>query len=331
MNQDAPYEGILRRLRIMALLAFGVVLYGTVGYVVVEGWGVIDGLYMTVITLTTVGFTEVHPLDDAGRIFTLSVLVMGVSLIAVTFSLSAQLIQEGALGDRGRRRRMSKRIEELQSHYIVCAYGRVGTTVARQLESEGVPFVVIDRLEDLEERMARDGVTYMIGNPSDESVLQAAGVARARGLVSAVDDDADSVFVTLAARALNPSIYIVARASTESAARALYNAGANRVISPYVNSGRDMAHQVLHRRVIDAIDVTIEGSDPLVIEELQVEEGSSLIDVALGEAIGEVKALAVRRNDGEVITNPNDDLILQNGDLLVLLGTREALRPLEGD
>jgi voltage-gated potassium channel len=315
----------------MALLALLVVIYGTAGYMIVEGWSFLDGLYMTLITLTTVGFTEVHPMDDAGRIFTMSLLVMGVGLIAVTLSLAAQLIQEGALGDRGRRRRMGKRIEDLRSHYIVCAYGRVGTTVARQLESEGVPFVVIDRLESIEEQMAQDGVTYLIGNPSDESVLLAAGVVRARGLVCAVDDDADSVFVTLAARAINPDIYIVARASTENAARALYNAGANRVISPYVNSGRDMAHQVLHRRVVDAIDITIEGAAPMLIEELQVEPGSSLIDAELGPAIGRATALAVRRTDGEVITNPQADLVLHQGDLLVLLGDRESLRPLEGD
>lgn len=331
MKPDAPYEGILRRLRIMGVLALFVVVYGTGGYMFVADWSVIDAVYMTLITLTTVGFTEVHPMNDSERIFTMSLLVMGVGLIAVTLGLAGQLIQEGALGDRGRRRRMSKRIEELSSHYIVCAYGRVGRTVARQLQAEGVPFVVIDRLEELEDRMAQDGVVYMIGDPSDEGVLRAAGVQRARGLVCAVDEDADSVFVTLAARALNPDIYIVARASTEHAGRALANAGANRVISPYVNSGRDMAHQVLHRRVIDAIDITIEGMEPLVIEELQVEEGSALVDATLGEAVGRATPLAVRRTDGEVITSPQPDLVLRQGDLLVLLGDREALRPLEGD
>ena len=331
MKRDAPYEGILRRLRVMGLLAFAVIAYGTLGYMLVAGWSFIDGLYMTLITLTTVGFLEVHPMGAPGRIFTMSLLVMGVSLIAVTLSLAGQLIQEGALGDRGRRRRMSKRIEDLSSHYIVCAYGRVGRTVARQLQVEKVPFVVVDRLDDLEEVMAQDGVIYLIGDPSDESVLRAAGVHRARGLVAAVDDDADSVYITLAARALNPDIYIVARASTEHAGRALSNAGANRVISPYVNSGRDMAHQVLHRRVIDAIDVTIEGAEPLVIEELQVEKDSPLIDSKLGEAVGRATPLAVRRTDGEVITSPQADLVLRQGDLLVLLGDREALRPLEGD
>ncbi len=206
----------------------------------------------------------------------------------------------------------------------------MGRTVARQLEGEGVAFVVVDRLEELEDQMAQDGVTYMVGDPSDETVLRAAGILRARGLVSAIDNDADSVFVTLAAKALNPDIYIVARASTENAAQALYNAGANRVISPYVNSGRDMAHQVLHRRVVDAIDVTVPGMQPMVVEELQVEEGSNLIDSALGAAIGKAIALAVRRTDGEVITSPQEDLVLRQGDLLVLLGDREALRPLEG-
>lgn len=331
MSSDSPYEHILRRLRATGLLGVAVVLYGTVGYVLVEGWSFLDGLYMTLTILTTVGFGEVHPLDASGRIFTLTVLVLGVGLVAVAFSLAAQLVQEGALGERGRRRRMAKRIEDLHNHYIVCAYGRVGRTVCRELEAEDVHFVVVDQKESLEDEMSRDGLLYMIGNPSDEWMLRAVGVMRARGLVCAVDDDASSVFITLAAKALNPDLYIVARASTENAARALYNAGADRVISPYVNSGRDMAHQVLHRRVIDAIDVTREGMEPLLVEELEVEEGSQLIDAELGAAIGAAKALAVRRTDGEVIASPQDDLRLRQGDLLILMGNREALRPLEGD
>lgn len=331
MNPDSPYEGIVRRLRVMGLFGIAVILYGTFGYMAVEGWNVLDSLYMTLITLTTVGFTEVHPMDEAGRIFTITVLVLGVGLVAVTLSLAAQLIQEGALGDRGRRRRMARRIEDLQDHFIVCAYGRVGRTVCRELEAERASFVVIDQKESLEDEMSRDGLLYMIGNPSDEWMLRAVGVLRARGLVCAVDDDASSVFITLAAKALNPGLYVVARASTENAARALFNAGADRVISPYVNSGRDMAHQVLHRRVVDAIDVTREGMAPLLVEELEVEEGSRLIDSELGKAIGRAKALAVRRVDGEVITNPQADLRLRQGDLLVLMGDRDALRPLESD
>ena len=331
MTADSPYEHILGRLRVTGLLGVAVVLYGTFGYMVVEGWSFLDGLYMTLTILTTVGFGEVHPLDASGRIFTLTVLVLGVGLVAVALSLAAQLVQEGALGERGRRRRMAKRIEDLQDHYIVCAYGRVGRTVCRELETEDVHFVVVDQKESLEDEMSRDGLLYVIGNPSDEWMLRAVGVMRARGLVCAVDDDASSVFITLAAKALNPDLYIVARASTENAARALYNAGADRVISPYVNSGRDMAHQVLHRRVIDAIDVTREGMEPLLVEELEVEAGSQLIDAELGSAIGAAKALAVRRVDGEVIASPTDDLRLRQGDLLILMGNREALRPLEGD
>ncbi|MFN2526827.1 MAG: TrkA family potassium uptake protein [Actinomycetota bacterium] len=318
-----------RPLRWPLLLLAVVVVYGTVGYILLEGWSFVDSLYMTLLTLTTVGFREVHPLDTTGRIFTISLLVLGVTLVVVTLSLAAGSIAEGGLGERTRRRRMQRRIDALKQHFIICAYGRVGRTVARELEAEGLPFVVIDRDDEVEDDLLQDGVVYVIGDPTSESVLRGAGILKARGLVCAVDDDADNVFITLAARSLNPELFIVARASETTSADRLYRAGADRVVSPYATSGRQMALLVTKPRVVDYIDLVAREMTPLRIEEILVEAGSELEGRRLSEAAAVNVVVAVRREDGELVRNPDPDLILQNGDLLILLGEREALRPME--
>jgi voltage-gated potassium channel len=192
-----------------------------------------------------------------------------------------------------------------------------------------VPFVVLDALEEMEDQMISDGVLHLIGDPTSEPVLRAAGVERARALICAVDDDADNVFITLAARNLNPSIAIVARASAESAAQHLYKAGADRVVSPYVTSGRHMALAALRPRVVDYFDIGERQEGALRVDELKVEPGSGLAGRRLGDIAGKTLPLAVRRSDGELVANPPSDLKLQDGDLLLLLGERDALRSLE--
>ncbi|HEX2240417.1 MAG TPA: NAD-binding protein [Actinomycetota bacterium] len=306
-----------------------VLVYGTVGYMVLEDWNFVDSLYMTVITLTTVGFLEVQPLDTGGRLFTISLLILGVTLVIVTLTLAAGSIAEGGLGERTRRRRMERRIAALKQHFVICAYGRVGRTVARELEAEGQPFVVIDRDDELEDDLLQDGVVYVIGDPTSETVLRNAGIYKAKGLVCAVDDDADNVFITLAARSLNPDLFIVARASETTSADRLYRAGADRVVSPYATSGRQMALLVTKPRVVDYIDLVAREMTPLRIEEILVEAQSDLEGRRLGDAAAANVVVAVRRDDGELIRNPEPDLILQAGDLLVLLGEKEALRAME--
>lgn len=318
-----------RPLRWPVLLLAIVLVYGTAGFMIIEGWGFVDAVYMTLLTLTTVGFREVHPLGIPGRLFTISLLVLGVTLVVVTLSLAAGSIAEGGLGERTRRRRMQRRVDALKQHFIICAYGRVGRTVAREMEAEGLPFVVIDRDDELEDDLLRDGVVYVIGDPTSETVLRGAGILKAKGLVCAVDDDADNVFITLAARSLNPDIFIVARASETTSADRLYRAGADRVVSPYATSGRQMALLVTKPRVVDYIDLMAREMTPLRIEEIEVEPESELEGRRLGDAAAANVVVAVRREDGELIRGPDSDLLLQAGDLLVLLGEREALRPME--
>ena len=298
-------------------LALGlIVTYGVAGYMLLERWSFVDALYMTTTALTTVGFTEARPLDQGGRIFTMTLVVLGVGLALLTISLIAALVAEGELGAGRRRRRMDRNIEQLRDHFIVCAYGRVGRAVARELRAMGVPFIVIDPLEDLRTRLEADGILFLIEDPSLEPVLRRAGVDRARGLVCAVDSDATNVYITLTARSLNADLFIVARASEPGSPERLERAGADRVVSPFVTSGRHMARMASDPGLVDVLELE---SRPRVIdvEERAIEAGSDLDGRTVADAPGPV--LAIRRAGGAVMTAPEASAPLSNGDVILLL------------
>lgn len=321
-NVATSSEGF-RRIR-WAMLALVVALaYGVSGYMLLQGWPFLDALYMTVTTFTTVGFREVRPLDDTGRVFTLSVIAIGVALVLITIALAAQWVIEGQWGERARRRRMQRRIDGLSDHYLICAYGRVGRAIAREFEAEGVSFVVIDPKEDLQERMDQDAVPYLIEDPSEEEVLLSAGVRRARGLVCAVDSDATNVYITLMARSLNPDLFIVARASERGSDARLLKAGADRVVSPFVSSGRHMALVALHPRAADVLEVESGGATSLRLEELRIEAGSQTAGRSIAEAIGSTPVLAIRHPGGQITANPPQDHVLQQGDLVLMIGEED--------
>lgn len=312
-----------RRVRWPALGLGLAIVYGVAGYVILEGWGFLDALYMTVITLSTVGFREVLPLDDSGRVFTLTLIAIGVGLVLVTVTVVAQWILEGRWGERTRRKRMQRRIDAMSNHFIVCAYGRVGRAVARELESEGASFVVIDPDESLIERMTGDGVAFLVADPSNESVLREAHVERARGLVCAVDSDATNVYIALIARALNQDLFIVARASEPGSDQRLLHAGADRVISLFVSSGRHMAQVAMRPRVDDVVELETPGMASMTLEEVRVAHGSPLVGRTVGEALGSTAVLAIRHTNGEITANPSGSLELRQGDLVLMLGESE--------
>lgn len=235
------------RLRILGGVALVVVGLGTIGYIVIEEAKVLDAFYMTLITLTTVGFGEIIELDDAGRMWTAGLIVAGVTLVGTMVAFLAQLIQEGGLGQRGRQRRMQKAIDDLKDHYIVCGYGRVGQAVCYTLVEERADFVVVDRGEWGDDEVLLEGFIFEFGDATQESVLRAAGLERARGLVCALPDDPDNVFIALAARSINPDITIVSRLADPSAADRLHQAGVDHIISPYETSGRQMARAALEK------------------------------------------------------------------------------------
>lgn len=320
---ETPTGDLWRRIRWPALGLVLALIYGVAGYMLLEGWRFLDALYMTVTTLTTVGFREVQPLDDGGRVFTLSVITIGVGLVLVTVTVVAQWVLEGQFGERTRRRRMQHRIDDLSEHFIVCAYGRVGRAVAREFESEGAPFVVVDPDERLVERMREDGVAYLIEDPTHESVLRDAGVERARGIICAVDSDATNVYIALVARAMNAHLFIVARAAEPGSEQRLLHAGANRVVSPFVSSGRHMALVALRPRADDVLEIESGGSASIELEEVHVDPGSRLDGATIGEALGPTPALAIRHRGGAITPNPPPSLRLRQGDLVLVLGESE--------
>lgn len=313
-----PSSGALpRRLLWVGVALLVVLTYGVAGYMLLEGWGFFDALYMTVTTMTTVGFREVQELDTGGRIFTLTVVVLGVGVALVGISLASALIAEAELAGVGRRRRMDRRIEMLQDHFIVCAYGRVGRAAVRELDAAGMPYVVLDTKEELRERMEADGVPFLVEDPSLEPTLRKAGVDRARALICAVDSDATNVYITLTARALNPSLFIVARASEPGSAERLERAGADRIVSPFVSSGRHMVRMARDPGIVDLFDEGSGGQRSIEVEERLVEPGSHLVGRTVAEVPGAV--LAVRRAGGLVQPSPPADLALDHGDVVLLL------------
>jgi len=321
--------GLIRRLRLPILGVILVFAYGTAGYMFL-GFRFIDALYMTALALTTAGFNPVGNLDPTEKAFTITIAIFGVSLFLVLLAVMTSAITEGRIGVVARRRRMERRIEALNDHHIVCAYGRVGRAAAGELASESMPFVVIDSKGELEDDMQRDGVLYIIGNPASEQILRKAGVERARGLICAVDDDSANVFITVISRSLNPGIFIVARASAPDTPDVLYKAGADRVVSPYVSSGGHMGRLALRPRVLDYMEVRGPDQERLRLVEILVDEGSPLVGQSVEKACDSAIPLLLRRASGEVIATPDPETTVANGDLLLVLGEPTELRAVEG-
>lgn len=308
------------------LLATGIIFllgYGVLGYLLC-GFDLVDAVYLTVSTLTTEGFATPVALSDAAKIFTVTLSLFGVSVFVAVLGVLAAGLVDGQLVARSRRRSMQRRIAGLRGHHIVCSYGRVGRAVAREFEADGVPFVVIEAKPELEPELRRDGVLYLLGNSSSEDLLRAAGIEHAKGLVCAVDSDAENVYITLVARSLNPAISIVARASEDAAADRLYRAGVERVVSPYATTGRRMALIALRPEVVDFFDLARSGAAALRMEELLVPANSELAGQTVQSLSGSATALLIRRVGGELLPNPGGGTILEPGDVVVMFGESDT-------
>ncbi len=323
------------RIRRWGLIWLGIVALvttvGTLGYVVFFGWSLGDGLYMTAITLTTVGYKEVRELDALGRAWTILVALAGVGIIFGTVGIVAETFVAEAISGRREQRRMSEAVARLRNHIILCGYGRVGATVARELEHAGVPVVVIDAVAGSVEVAAREGHLVVEGDATHDDVLIAAGVSQARALITAVDTDATNVYVTLSARSLNPKLFIVARANDEGSDSKLRQAGADRVVSPYTRAGRQIAELATRPRVADFIDFALShGQLSFSIEELEVVAGGPLAGQTIGALTARgIHAMAVvTHGPRQFETNPPMDRVLEPGDQLIVSGTAEVLRAL---
>ncbi len=326
----SPRRASSLRPALISLVAAGALtLVGAWGYNRLEGWSWSDSFYMVFITLSTVGFSEVHPLGPAGRAWTIFLVVSGVTLVGYTATRAIEFFTDVDLIENRRRKRMNKRIEQLHDHYVVCGFGRVGQQVVEHFLAAGQQVVVIDR-EDREGRLEAGDVPYVLGDAENESSLEQAGIERAAGLVAAVDSDTENVFITLTARQLNPRLRVIGRASNTETARKLQLVGAERVVSPYVASGRRMAHLALRPHAVDFFDVL---SDPLQGLNVEVHEmeigtdsplaGRSMKDSDLRRSTG-VIVVALRRA-GEIELNPDPDRVLEPGSHLIALGTADQI------
>ena len=309
-----------------------IIAAGVIGYVVIEDWSFVDALYMTIITVTTVGYDEVHPLTTTGRIFSIFLIVGGVSGALYALSGIAGYIIEGHLGTTLGRRRMERTIAKLKEHFILCGYGRVGQEIARIFTEEGVPFVIIDKDQESIATAEKDGYLYVLGDATSDEVLKEAGIERARGLVIAVGNDADSVYITLSARGLRPDLFIEARSSSSMAGAKLKKAGADRIISPYSLGARRMAQLALRPIVVDFIDtvISLRGRE-LQMENIVVGSDSALAGLTIEEIHRRTKAaiLAIGKKGGKLLANPQGEETIESGDRLITLGTKKQLAALE--
>ncbi len=315
-------------------IIFGLItIIGGVGYWIIEGWSWLDAFYMAIITVTTVGFGEIHPLSPVGRVFTTMLIVLGVASITYAFSALTNYVIAGELGGILERRRMARRVNSLRNHYIVCGFGRVGHQVCIELRREGQPLAVVDADPPSVEQASSQGYPVVIGDAGDDQVLQEAGIERARGLVAAVDSDAANLLVVLSARALNPDLYIVARANLEDTEAKLLRAGADRVISPYSLGGRRIALMLIRPDVVDFLDVVMhDESLELLLEDLTVGYGCPLDQCTIGEArirkATGANILGLKREEGKIVISPEASTVLYPGDVLIALGTRQQLEAL---
>jgi len=313
--------------RVPVLLLTLALTYGTIGFRVIEDYSWLDALYMTVTTLTTVGFGEIHPLSPAGRAFAISLIAFGVLAVFDLIAVFTSLLASGRLSRSIERRAMQRRIGDLRDHYVVCAYGRVGRAATRELLRRGADVVVIDNQEALEPLLTEAGVPYLIADPTEESVLEEAGAGRARALLCAVDSDVVNVYITLSARALYPDLFIIARAAAPESVDKLRRAGADRVISPYAVSGVRMAAMALQPAVLEFVDMVSVDPD-LRIEEVAVGPSSPLSERSVRDVCAPydgVMVLAVRHASGDLLIPPRADTVLKEGDLIIVVGPSEAL------
>lgn len=308
-----------------ATVLFCVLSFGVSGLMIIEGWSFLDSLYMSVITLSTIGYREVNPLSTAGMVFIMVFIIFGVGSFFYVLMGAAEFVVEGHLRGVLGRNKMKKRIHGLKDHYIICGFGRVGQMVARELKKDGVEFVVIEIDEKGINKCKEVGYLHLEGSASDDEVLKEAGIMHAKGLVSAIDSDAENVYVTLSAKNLRAEIYIVARASCEEAEIKLLKAHADRVLSPYSLGGKRLASLLLRPNVVDFLDVVMHNDVKLVIEEIEIVENSPLAGLAIGHARearnGGHNILALKkRSSKEIIASPGNELVLEHGDLLITFG-----------
>jgi len=315
-------------------MALFIVIFGTVGYIVIEGWGFLDALYMTIITISTVGYSEVHHVSKAGRLFTILLVFFGVGFTLYIAAAVVQFMVEGRIRIILGRRRLEKKISRMKNHYIVCGYGRIGRVLCRNLKRKPLDLVVVEKNPELISVMDADGVLYISGDASNEENLLKAGIKRAKGLIAALASDADNVFLVLTARQLDPDLIIIARASQEESKSKLRAAGANTVESPYDTGAASMAHRIIRPTVTSFLDLAFAYKrKDIQMEEIPVSASSDLVNVMLKDTGIRQKynliIIAIKKPDKSMLFNPSFEAIIEVGDTVIAVGEEINLQKLE--
>jgi len=324
----------IRRLAVGAVLFFGLYAFGVLGYMAIEGWSFIDSLFMTAITVTTVGFEEVHPLDTGGKIFTIFVAFFGIGWAFYILLGLVDMILGGQLGLTLGVRRMKGKIEAQRDHYVLCGFGRVGKEIARDLTARGTPFVIVDSNPEAIERARKQDYLLVEGDATSDAALTEAGIQRARCLLAASDSDSGNTYIVLTAKALNPRLFVVARVGQPASTTPMLRAGADRVISPYSIGGRRMALSALQPLVVDFIDTLVKGRHgEQILAELEASEESGLAGMTIEgcfQACPTATTLALQKANGAIHVGPRGTTVVELGDRLIVLGDEadlECLRP----
>jgi len=330
----------LNKFILAVVLIVTVIFIGTIGYMILENGDFVDSLYMTIITISTVGFKEVFPLTDAGKIFTVFLIFSSLSILAFGINIISSFIIEGEFRDISRRRRMEKRLKKLKDHYIVCGSGQTAQQVIKQFLVSKVKFVVISHRNDPEEErekiMTREDIIYIDGDATNDEILKEAKVEEAKGLIAALSTDTENLFVILSARSLNSNLQIVARAIEGSSLQKMRKAGASHVISPDIIGGIRMASVVLRPTIVDFLDImcTSEGDISLKMEQVSVPansnvNGKTLRELKIPKKTGLI-VVAIKEPDSEKFKyNPTSDYVLKSGDVLLVLGKNKQIQKLK--
>jgi voltage-gated potassium channel len=330
----AAGENPIRRFQIALLTLTALVIYGSIGYILIEGMSPLDALYMTVITITTIGFGEIQPLSAEGRIFTLSVIVLGVGAAATAISEAIRVALEPVLWQTLQRRRMERSLRKMENHYIVCGYGRVGRQVVQDFQLRQVPFIVVDANEDSEAIFLQRGIACVIGDATREDILQQARIDRARGLVSVLTNDADNIMTVLTARMLNRNLTIIARVVRAESEQKLRLVGANQVINPYKIGGHRISLSLLRPAVNQFLQRIFHFDETTDVDIGQISVSST--SAWAGKALGEIglrerglMAMAIVREGSEMQIAPPEAYILQHGDQVVMIGPSARVYEME--
>jgi len=319
----------VRHITVLIVLSTLLIAFGTLGYIGIGGFSPLEALYMTVITLTTVGYGEIRVLDDYGRIFTMVLILMGAGFVAYNLAYFSQVLLDENLMELYRRRKLKKQLDQLEDHFIVCGYGQMGQIIVAELLKHHIPVVVLESDDSKLHRIREKGIPHLLGDATEEENLIAAGIARAKGLVTVVGKDTDNVFIVLTARDLNKDLLIYARAGTTGTEKRLGKAGADCVVSPYASGATQIAQSILRPTVTSFLELALSEGMELSMEELCIPQGANLVGKELMHSgirgQYDLIIIAIKRTDGKMIYNPSPSERLHAGDILVAIGPQENL------